>query len=171
MKSFNVVSPTYGTKTVYVDDEDYNRVMTRKWSLKNDVTNLYVHTYINNSNGVKTSITLHRFILADQLTDDLVVDHINGNGLDNTRSNLRIVDRGVNARNRKLMNTNTSGFAGVTLGYDKRSESYYWQAKIEVNGKPIARRFYVNKYGLDYAKELAIITRCNMEREYGFIVR
>lgn len=170
MKSFNIFSNTYGTKTVYVDDSDYDKVMTKNWSLKCDRTNLYAHCSVN-ENGVKTSITLHRFILADQLSDNMVVDHIDGNGLNNSRANLRIVNRCENARNRKLMSTNTSGFAGVTLGYDKKVDSQYWQAKIEVNGKNISRRFYISKYGYDYARELAIITRCNMQLKYDYIVR
>lgn len=170
MKSFEIISKTYGARTVYIDDIDYDRVMSKTWSLKSDNTNTYAHCSLN-INGVKTSITLHRFILADQLSDDMVVDHIDGNGLNNVRSNLRIVDKGVNARNRKLMCTNTSGFAGVSVGYDKDRDSYYWQAKIEVNGKNISRRFYASKYGYDYARELAIITRCNMVSQYGYIVR
>lgn len=155
---------------VYIDDEDYDRVMTKKWSLKKDLNTYYVHSSVN-INGFKTSITLHRFILEDQLSDDLVVDHIDGNGLNNTRSNLRVVTRAENARNRQIMSTNTSGYVGVTVGWCNRTDSYYWQAKIEYNGKPIARRFYESKYGYDEAKRLAIETRKEMERQYGFIVR
>jgi len=46
--------------------------------------------------------------------DGLVIDHINGNRLDNRKENLRICSRGENSRNQALSRGNTSGFKGVT---------------------------------------------------------
>jgi len=57
------------------------------------------------------------------------VDHINGNGLDNRRSNLRIATSQQNNRNRKICNLNTSGFKGVRLDRNK------WRADIRIDGK------------------------------------
>lgn len=59
------------------------------------------------------------------------IDHINRNGLDNRRANLRIVPHALNARNQPLSRANTSGFKGVTWNRRKRR----WQAQIMVNGR------------------------------------
>jgi len=59
------------------------------------------------------------------------VDHINGNGTDNRWINLRSVTRVENARNVKLLSSNTSGHAGV--GWDVHRNK--WRARITVNNK------------------------------------
>jgi hypothetical protein len=64
--------------------------------------------------GGRRTCRMHRFILAEP--DGFEVDHINGDCLDNRRSNLRVVTRHENMRNR---HSHREGIGGVTL--DKRS--------------------------------------------------
>lgn len=82
-------------------------------------------------------IKLHRVILARMLGRDLLpseqTDHIDGNGLNNCRSNLRLVTAGQNAQNIKRAKNNTTGYKGVYL--HKKSGKY--QSKIQANGKQI----------------------------------
>lgn len=60
------------------------------------------------------------------------VDHINGNRLDNRRSNLRVVSRMQNQQNRMVQQkNNTSGFKGVAWRKDKS----LWAAQIRVETK------------------------------------
>jgi hypothetical protein len=61
--------------------------------------------------GVRYGIQMHRLIM--QPPRHLVVDHINGNGLDNRRANLRVCTQAENLRNRHTT-SNRSGFKGVT---------------------------------------------------------
>ena len=171
MRRLVLASRKYGDKVIKISDEDYEKVKSYIWSIKPDGSRFYAHRYVDLPNGGRTSITMHRFILESELKPEDVVDHINGDGLDNRRSNLRIVDKAVNARNRKIFSTNTSGYTGVTRGYQKDKDAYYWQAKIEVNGKCYKKIFYERKYGADIAKTYAINARKLMEREYGFITR
>lgn len=65
---------------------------------------------------------LHRLLLPDAE----FVDHINGNGLDNRRSNLRLCTRSENARNSRKPSNNSSGYKGVS--WHKRTKK--WRADI-----------------------------------------
>lgn len=75
--------------------------------------------------------SLHRFILIPQLKDGDQVDHINGDGLDNRRENLRIVTKSQNAQNSKKRKYQgnkppSSIYKGVC--FDKRQNK--WMAYI-----------------------------------------
>lgn len=84
-----------------------------------------------------TMILLHRLILERILNRSLdkteIVDHVNGDGLDNRRSNLRLATHGQNMANSKMRSNNTSGFKGVSL--DRQSGK--WRAQIQHNKKRI----------------------------------
>jgi hypothetical protein len=77
-----------------------------------------------------TTELLHRFILDLKPGDPRETDHIDGNGLHNCRSNLRVVTHGENAQNR-LDVGGTSRFRGVS--WHKRRKK--WQAHIQVDGR------------------------------------
>ncbi len=74
-------------------------------------------------------IPIHRFLLKP--AEDKVVDHINRNKKDNRITNLRIVDKSLNAFNCDLRKTNKSGYTGVWFRKDTRK----WCAGIKKNGK------------------------------------
>ncbi|MDP1931912.1 MAG: HNH endonuclease [Gammaproteobacteria bacterium] len=57
---------------------------------------------------------MHRLIMG--FPERMEIDHINGNSLDNRRSNLRVVTRSENARNSKKYSRNKTGVAGVSVG-------------------------------------------------------
>jgi hypothetical protein len=85
------------------------------------------------------------------------VDHIDGNGLNNCRNNLREVDCKENNKNMPMPSNNTSGYTGVR--WHKPTQK--WQARIRVNGKDIHGGLFTNK-------EDAISKRRGMEIEYNF---
>ncbi len=78
--------------------------------------------------GVARTIRMHRFLLAP--SDDDLIDHIDCNGLNNRRCNLRLADKYQNASNRGLMRTNTSGFKGVSWSKTRGK----WHAKFGARG-------------------------------------
>ncbi|WP_252233758.1 HNH endonuclease [Clostridium sp. ZS1] len=82
---------------------------------------------------------MHRFIMNPP--SNKLIDHINGNKLDNRKCNLRIVNKSQNAMNSKKPKNNTSGVKGVY--WDKRSKK--WEASIQVNMKKKSLGYFKNK--------------------------
>lgn len=76
-----------------IDKEDVERVLEHKWHITNPPRTHYAITHINENKKV----FLHRFIL--DYYGPLDVDHINHDGLDNRKSNLRIVTHSKNLVN------------------------------------------------------------------------
>ena len=73
---------------------------------------------------------MHREIL--NTPEGLDTDHINGDGLDNRRENIRVSTKSQNQANRRnLQSNNTSGFKGVDFHRGK------WRAQIKVDGRKI----------------------------------
>lgn len=66
-----------------------------------------------NAKGAKGPVMLHRRILQVDGVSGTIVDHINGDTLDNRRQNLRLVSAKENAWNRYRYSSNTTGFIGV----------------------------------------------------------
>jgi hypothetical protein len=81
------------------------------------------------------------------------IDHINGLTTDNRFENLRIVSHKVNSRNKKMHNTNTSGFNGVS--WNKRYRK--WETYIRVNNKKKYLGYYDTIEEAIAARESAII--------------
>ena len=88
---------------------------------------------------------LHRVIM--NAKEGEVVDHINGNKLDNRRKNLRICTNSENVRFQKRHKNNTSGFKGVSWSKGMKK----WEARIMVDRKSIVGGYFSNR--LDAAKE------------------
>lgn len=81
------------------------------------------------SSSVKYPVFMHRLIMNSKKGE--LIDHIDGNGLNNCRSNLRVCSHAENIRNRKTHKNNKSGYKGVCR--DKTR----WRSRIAINGKVI----------------------------------
>lgn len=142
-------------KQILIDAEDYYRVVEFTWSVKQSgrKNNLeYAVSWINGK-----LIRMHRFIL--DVKDFKTVDHINGNGLDNRKSNLRICTQQQNSFNSKS-SVGISKFKGVST----HKNTTKWRAYITVNRKQIHLGYFekekdaakaYNKAALFYFKEFA----------------
>jgi hypothetical protein len=115
----------------FVDNEDYEELSKYKWraSVQPNGRVYAIRSQRNPLKKTQDTIFMHRVIT--DASRGMDVDHIDGNGLNNTRSNLRVCSRSENLRNQRLHSDNTSGFKGVS--YHKRDRK--WQARIRVNGK------------------------------------
>ena len=110
-----------------VDDDMYEYLMQWKWFANYDGWNWYAAR--NGPRPFQKKISMHRIIISSP--DDMQVDHINRNGLDNRRENLRLCTNAQNSRNRGMQKHNTTGFNGVSWRKARRK----YQARIIVNGK------------------------------------
>lgn len=115
-----------------VDDDDYMKINSLKWRLGKWGKGKYAVR----SNGRK-ELSMHRFIMNP--AEGFDVDHINGDGLDNRKINLRICTRSENLRNQRkkisiLGKKPTSGFKGVSLCLDQKRKKK-WAAQITLKDK------------------------------------
>lgn len=126
---------TTGNKVAIVDDEDSDLIKLKWQAVKRPRSKThYAQTGITKPRH--TTIAMHRIILSRVLERSLLrheqVDHINGNGLDNRRCNLRLANQSNNASNVAIKSNNTSGYKGVS-----RYSHSKWRAQIVVNQKYI----------------------------------
>lgn len=113
-------------KVAIIDDGDAALVSLYKWWANKIRGRWYARTKIEGKDQF-----MHRLLL--QPAEGLVCDHLNGDGLDNRRSNLRVCSNRVNLLNRGATKSSTSRYKGV--GWYKASSK--WRAKIKVNGKTL----------------------------------
>lgn len=121
-------------KVAIVDDEDYERVMQYKWSTRKVTNQLwYARRYINRRQENMSKLILN--------TTEMV-DHIDGDGLNNTKANLRISTVKQNAWNRRKMDVPTSSkYKGVAKIPGRDS----WQCRIFVDGKRVYIGYFTSE--------------------------
>lgn len=94
-----------------VDDGDYEKVSVLKWHAHTlDRTAYAAHSFPDGTNRQK-KVMLHRLLL-NALPGEFV-DHIDGNGLNCQRANMRKCTLTENNRNRRVATKTKSGFKGV----------------------------------------------------------
>lgn len=82
----------------------------------------------------RTDTFLHRLLLGLERGDPREGDHINGNGLDNRRENLRIVTTAQNAQNKHLLFSSYPSFSGFRgVSWDSRRGR--WKATARLAGR------------------------------------
>lgn len=118
-------------KLAVVDDSDHERLSRFKWCAMRARGTWYAvrGTMTGLASPRKRLLCMHRAIMCTP--DGYETDHIDGDGLNNQRSNLRVVSRGQNAHNHTHKAANkTSRFRGVC--WDRRAR--LWHAQIRHAG-------------------------------------
>jgi len=116
---------TQGKYTI-VDNEDFEWLNQWKWHYNNGYAMRRKHIF-GEKRGIY--ISMHNFI--NQTPSGFDTDHINRNGLDNRKRNLRTVTHQQNAFNAKLNIKNTSGYKGIF--WDRFTNN--WRVHITLNNK------------------------------------
>lgn len=127
-----------------IDSSDVDLVRQHSWCL-----NTRSHPQVVSNIGGKI-ISLHRFLLAP--AKGAVVDHINGDPLDNRRCNLRICTQKENARNVSPSVSSRLGVLGISLTPQGR-----YKARITVNGQEIRLGHFSSLEGAVEARRAAEI--------------
>jgi hypothetical protein len=124
-------------KWALVDDEDYEYLNQFCWCYLKQDKDRYGYAIRSGYDPItraRPRIAMHRVVVKAKKGD--IVDHINFNGLDNRRSNLRIVDRFQSAWNKRAKSKKTSGpQKGVSIVRDRHGVPSYWIARITRYGK------------------------------------
>lgn len=133
-----------------VDSQDYDRVMCMgRWCADPSSQTFYARKNLYSPGRKLTPLLMHRFI-----TGWPMVDHINGDGLDNRRANLRPASHGQNMANKRTYKNNTSGFKGVTRN---TGTGRPWRAAIRADNKRRHLGYFDTPQQAAHAYDLAAI--------------
>lgn len=125
----------------YVDDEDYHKVSSYRWHASISGNTFYAKTCDGGTNrvnlGKARALFMHRVILDPP--SEYTVDHINHNGLDNRKENLRLATFQQNQQNKRRSDfwggkPSASRYKGVSWCKDRGK----WRATLRHNGKRIS---------------------------------
>ena len=118
-------------KFAYVDDCDFEILSQFRWRAKGTHRKRDVWYAVT---GASPILRMHRMIMSPP--DKLTVDHIDGDGLNNTRANLRVCTQQANSGNAiSISCSGTSKYRGVS--YASIQKNYPWRAVIGVDGRAI----------------------------------
>lgn len=127
-------------KFALVDDEDYDRLVAMgKWYFRHGyaVKNIYERI-----NGKKTWRNVHMHRVVANTPFGMFTDHINRNGLDNRKVNLRFCTFEENMRNKIKYSNNTSDYKGVT--WHKGTKK--WHAQLQIKNKRLHLGDFICKH-------------------------
>lgn len=111
-------------KVTLVDDENYEFLSQWKWYAVKHGKTYYARRNLPKKNGKRGFVTIHQLLFGNGR------DHIDRNGLNNQKENIRQATQHQNICNRSLYSTNKSGFRGVSW----KEENKKWQSSIRYNG-------------------------------------
>lgn len=129
-----------------MDDEDYPVVSRHVWHVLRVRDKKYAKRYV----GAGHSELLHQMIMGKPPIIGYVIDHINDDGLDNRKENLRFLPNAENIRRKYEDDPDT----GLKLRPDKISNP--WQAQVSLGGKTRHVGYFPTKEAAREARDAAI---------------
>lgn len=137
---------TNGFKAV-IDDEDFELIKGYRWTALNSKGKFYAIATWSLGDGKQRHVLMHRLLLG--ITDrNVLTDHIDGDGLNNRRGNLRKCNHAENMRNSAVRSHSRSGVKGV---------------RVEKSGNKEMLRVRVRKDGVTYRKWFALTDMAGAE--------
>jgi hypothetical protein len=115
----------------WVDAEDAELVKGFRWYRNSGYVERAVHARIAKGKYSKRHVMLHRHLLGLDGVAGIEIDHIDGDPLNNRRSNLRVVTHAQNMQNRRKQSGTSSRYRGVHWN----SQRSKWRAGLRVDGR------------------------------------
>jgi len=112
-----------------IDAADVHLIDNKNWHVRVYTRSMYAIRTPLLAKGKLGIVRMHRVIL--DAPNGVEVDHVNSDGLDNRRANLRLVTKAQNQHNRRRNAYSDSGFKGVSW----HQATGKWQARIQKDGK------------------------------------
>lgn len=160
MESVKYIKLSNSADLAIVDAEDYECLAVHKWRVLRSNLNCYVIRDKKKKDDVSMPMTIrmHREILSrtTKIPENRVIDHINHNGFDNRKVNLRICTYSENNWNRSCLGNKYKG-----VYFDPRNKKNPWRSRITVNGKKISLGVY------DVAEKAALAYNVGAKTHYG----
>ena len=144
-------------KAALVDQDDYGYLSQFKWKFSDGYAKRTVYLGGGRAKPRYKTVSMHR-LLAD-CPNGKEVDHINGNGLDNRKKNLRVCTHAQNMKNQGIRKNNTTGVKGVCRKRNKFIANIWLKGKLKHLGTfekkhdaAQARREAERKYHGEFAR-------------------
>jgi hypothetical protein len=146
---FRTIPLTKGLFAI-VDPDDYHRLVNFNWHARKSAYTHYAVRYLSGGKG-KTKIEYMHHVIID-IPEGLFCDHINHNGLDNRKANLRPATLAQNIRHRrKFKSPSRSKYKGLTW----RKKEKAWHVRIYTNGKRIFIGSFKDEFAAAHAYDRA----------------
>ena len=133
---------------VLVNDEDYEELSKYNWWLHRGRNTSYARRH---TEGNKT-IYMHREIMKP-LNRKVLIDHINDNGLDNRKCNLRFCTAAQNIINSSGRKHRTSQYKGVSWCKNIKK----WEAFVTKDYKKIGLGYFISEVDAAKARDVAVL--------------
>jgi hypothetical protein len=136
----------------FIDEEDVEAISKHIWHAegKKGRVKFYARSGSPRATGSRVGHVMHQFVLGGRRVG-FDIDHINGNGLDNRKQNLRFCASVDNMRNKWVSSRNTSGIPGVNW----RARDCKWRAYITIDKRQVYLGQFANKHDAVIARSLA----------------
>jgi len=143
-----------GTHDMLIDEEDYDKIKDLNLTLNytsNKHTFYAQHTVYEKQKYIKR-LSIHRVImgLGDFKDDKRIINHIDGNGLNNQKSNLEICDNMYNSQSFRQPHRKNIGCIYLDNSMKRLKR---WRFMIIINGKRHSKRFMTEDEAIKYKEE------------------
>lgn len=140
---------------VYIDKDDYYKVSQRHWRASHKKRKIYV---VSGSKAKGNTVYLHNYLMNYDYLPGYEVDHIDGNSLNNRKSNLRIVPRQANIDNTRVRCDNKIGIRGVSFSSKEKryivdfvyhKVRFYFHHWKDINSAVYCRKYAEEHFGIE----------------------
>lgn len=131
-----------------IDTADAELIGRHRWIALEVPPLWYAITFVPAPDGRQRGILMHRLLMGDPPVE---VDHVNGDGLRNVRSNLRLATDTEQTRNRSGNWNNESGYKGVRRANQREG----WTAFIMLDGRYVHLGTFTTREEAAHARDAA----------------